>query len=106
MSYPPTRCASSSAVDGVVAVQRDSLEQPQTDVTPQFLGATNIYPQLGGRDRAGQGVIVGVLDTGITPQHPSFRDTGLPLLPAARSRASSATAATRSSARRQPATTS
>ena len=68
MKLPANQVRKVLGVDGVVAVQRDSLEQPQTDVTPQFLGATNIYPQLGGRARAGQGVTVGILDTGITPQ--------------------------------------
>ena len=81
MKLPANQVRKVLGVDGVVAVQRDSLEQPQTDVTPQFLGATNIYPQLGGRARAGKGVTVGILDTGITPQHPSFRDTGLPAPP-------------------------
>jgi subtilisin family serine protease len=66
------------AVDGVVAVQRDSIERPQTDATPQFIGAAGVWPSLGGADRAGAGVTVGVLDTGIWPEHPSFRDTGLP----------------------------
>jgi subtilisin family serine protease len=83
MKLPANQVGKVLGVDGVVAVQRDSLEQPLTDVTPQFLGATNIYPQLGGRARAGQGVTVGILDTGITPQHPSFRDTGLPAAPGA-----------------------
>src|SRR4051794_12236502 len=77
MTLPANQVRKVLSVDGVVAVQRDRLEDPLTGVTPGFLGATNVYPQLGGRDRAGQGVIVGVLDTGITPQHPSFRDTGL-----------------------------
>jgi subtilisin family serine protease len=81
MRLPANQVRKVLSVNGVVAVQRDGLEQPQTDVTPQFLGATNVYPQLGGRARAGKGVVVGVLDTGITPQHPSFRDTGLPAAP-------------------------
>jgi subtilisin family serine protease len=81
MTLPANQVRKVLSVDGVVAVQRDTLEHPLTDVTPQFLGATNVYPQLGGRDRAGQGVVVGVLDTGITPQHPSFRDSGLPAPP-------------------------
>jgi Subtilase family/PA domain/Fibronectin type-III domain len=65
-------------VDGVVAVQRDSIRQPLTDATPQFLGATDVWPSLGGSVHAGENVTVGVLDTGIWPEHQSFRDTGLP----------------------------
>ena len=67
MKLPANQVRKVLGVDGVVAVQRDSLEQPQTDVTPQFLGATNIYPQLGGRAHAGEDVTVGILDTGIRP---------------------------------------
>ena len=70
-------------VDGVVAVQKDTLEQPQTSVTPEFIGATNVWPALGGRDNAASDVVVGVIDSGIWPEHPSFADNGLPAPPAA-----------------------
>ena len=97
-------------VDGVVAVQKDTLEQPQTSVTPEFIGATNVWPALGGRDNAASDVVVGVIDTGIWPEHPSFADNGLPAPPVGRSAspaASSATAPTsRTSVRRSRATTS
>jgi subtilisin family serine protease len=64
-------------VRGVAAVQHDALRQLQTDATPQFVGATQVWPSLGGRHRAGEGVIVGVLDSGIWPNHPSFADPGI-----------------------------
>jgi subtilisin family serine protease len=69
---------------GVVAVQRDSLRQPQTDSSPEFIGAPTIYGQLGQTaSDAGKGVIVGVLDSGAWPEHPSYRDPGnLPAPPA------------------------
>jgi hypothetical protein len=78
---PANRVAELLAVPGVVAVQRDALEQPQTSVTPAFVGATEVWPTLGGRDRAASNVIVGMIDTGIWPEHPSFADRGLPPAP-------------------------
>ncbi|HYN29965.1 MAG TPA: S8 family serine peptidase, partial [Dermatophilaceae bacterium] len=65
------------AVDGVVAVQSDTLGQLQTDASPQFVGATTVWPSLGGSSTAGEGVIVGVLDSGIWPEHPSLADPGI-----------------------------
>ena len=37
-----------------------------------------MWPDLGGQSQAGEGQIVGVLDTGIWPEHPMLRDTGMP----------------------------
>jgi subtilisin family serine protease len=67
------------ATRGVVSVERDSLSQPTTDNTPTFLGLNaggGIWSQLGGQASAGEDVIIGVVDTGIWPEHPSFADTG------------------------------
>ena len=43
-----------------------------------FIGADKVWPSLGGRDKAGQGVIIGVIDTGIWPEHPMLKDNGIP----------------------------
>ena len=64
-------------VPGVAAVQADTLEQTLTDASPAYIGATTVWPSLGGSTRAGQGVIVGVLDSGVWPEHPSFADNGI-----------------------------
>jgi hypothetical protein len=64
-------------VAGVAAVQRDTLEQPADDNT-SFIGATTVWPSLGGQDKAGSNVIVGVIDTGIWPEHPMVADKSLP----------------------------
>lgn len=77
MQVPANRIADLLRVPGVVAVQRDKLEQPQTDTTPHFLGADQVWPTLGGQTHAGENVLVGVLDTGIWPEHPSFADNGI-----------------------------
>jgi len=77
MTLPANQIGDLLSVDGVVAVQPDFLEQPLTDVTPAFLGADQVWPSLGGPVKAGEGVIVGVLDTGVWPEHPSLADHGL-----------------------------
>ena len=96
-------------VPGVAAVQKDTLNQPQDDNT-SFIGATTVWPSLGGSANAGSNVVVGVIDTGVWPENPFFVDHGLPAPRSAGGlvrTASSATAATwRTSARRSPATTS
>lgn len=68
-------------IPGVVAVQADHLNQPLTDSSPAFIGAPTIYNALGSSTTAGSGVIVGVLDSGAWPEHPSFADPGLPAPP-------------------------
>ena len=64
-------------VAGVVAVTEDTLLQPDTSSTPTFLGLDRedgLWDQLGGVGSAGEDVIVGIVDTGIWPEHPSFSD--------------------------------
>jgi len=61
-------------LDGVTGIYLDQLMQPDTEVSPGFIGAPALWNQLGGQGSAGEGTIVGVLDTGIWPEHPSFSD--------------------------------
>ncbi len=63
-----------SRLPGVVRIYRDRLEQITTDTSPGFIGADVLWEALGGQENAGEGIIVGVLDTGIWPEHPSFSD--------------------------------
>ncbi len=79
MTLPESQIARLRQVPGVVDVQLDELRKPLTDRSPYFIGADVIWkalaadPTLGD---GGQGVIVGVIDTGIWPEHPSFADDG------------------------------
>ncbi|MEN8239233.1 MAG: S8 family peptidase [Actinomycetota bacterium] len=61
--------------DDVLAVYPDELRQPTTDSSPSFLRLDDpIGPWAAGLD--GEGVVIGVIDTGIWPEHPSFHDDG------------------------------
>lgn len=60
---------------GVKKVLEDQWRQLDTDSSPAFLGLTGpAAPFQTGID--GEGVIVGVIDSGIWPEHPSFADDG------------------------------
>ena len=60
---------------GVVSVKRDELRQKTTDTSPSFLG---LEGKKGVWDKGidGEDVVIGVIDTGIWPEHPSFADDG------------------------------
>jgi subtilisin family serine protease len=73
----PAQAAKLQAQPGVVSVQPDELHYPMTDNSPDFLnidGENELWAQLGGQRNAGEDVIIGVIDTGIWPEHPSFSD--------------------------------
>lgn len=71
-----------AAIDGVVAVSPDEKKSLDTSSTPDFLGLTasgGLWEQLGGvggkkNDGPGEGVVVGIVDSGIWPEHPSVSD--------------------------------
>lgn len=72
-----SQAAKLSTNSAVVAVERDELKQVTTDTSPTFLGLNapgGLWEDLGGQGAAGEDVIIGVIDTGIWPEHPSFSD--------------------------------
>lgn len=68
---------------GVVAVTPDKLHEVDTSSTPTFLGLTDpggLWAQLGGPTGtrtvagAGEGIVIGVVDSGVWPESKSFSD--------------------------------
>ena len=84
VTVPDDSITAVAKLPGVAAVYPDTVEKVQTDTSPAFLGAPTVWGNLGGQESSGEGVIVGVLDTGIWPEHPSFSDpdpSGKPYAP-------------------------
>lgn len=64
----------------VYGVYPDFVRHPDAQTSTDFLGLGDdrkgkggVWQQTGGVDKAGEGVVVGVIDTGIAPEHPSFQ---------------------------------
>ncbi|GMJ01524.1 subtilisin-like serine protease 3 [Hibiscus trionum] len=58
---------------GVKSVEKDWKVRRLTTHTPQFLGLpTGVWPTGGGCERAGEDIVIGFVDSGIYPHHPSF----------------------------------
>lgn len=61
---------------GVVHIWKNEIHELDTISTPDFLGLTGKdgvwNDKFGGQEHAGEGVIVGVVDSGIWPENPAF----------------------------------
>ncbi len=70
------QAAALAADSRVLAVVKDELLHVQAAVpSTDFLGLSGdggVWSETGGVDSAGEGVVVGVIDTGVAPENPSF----------------------------------
>lgn len=71
------QAAELAARKDVVAVVPNELKQIQAtpEYGTEFLGLDGeggVWEQLGGAESVGEGVVVGILDTGVAPENPSF----------------------------------
>jgi subtilisin family serine protease len=72
-----SEAAAVAKLPGVAGVQKDFVRQPLTDAGPQWIGAPAVWAGSGGPSATkGEGVVVGVIDTGVNFTHPSFADVG------------------------------
>ncbi len=61
----------------VLNVQADTMQQPTTSYTPSFLGldkAAGLWAKVGGKQFAGEGMIIAMVDSGVWPEDLSFAD--------------------------------
>lgn len=74
-----TEASTLRGLAGVADVQKEYVREVQTDVGPAWIGAPGVWSgaTTGGlAGTKGERVVVGVIDTGINHDHPSFADVG------------------------------
>jgi subtilisin family serine protease len=73
---PADRVKELATLPGVEAVYPDELLTLDTNRSVEFIGAPALWSKVGGEGSAGEGTIVGIIDSGIWPEHPSLADDG------------------------------
>ena len=63
-----------ASTPGVLAVSKDELRQLNTSSTPDFLGLTGRDGFWRENSAKGEDVVIGIVDSGIWPEHKSFSD--------------------------------
>jgi subtilisin family serine protease len=74
------QAAKLSTTKGVEAIVPDEIRHPVAVPSTEFLGLEGeggVWESVGGVDAAGAGTVVGVIDTGIAPENPSFAGEAL-----------------------------
>jgi subtilisin family serine protease len=66
-----------SSLNSVAFIERERMEQMDTDTGPIHIGATQVWEGEGPTAvNMGEGVIIGVIDSGVNSDHDSFADVG------------------------------
>ena len=69
----PAQAQRLAQMPGVLSVQKDETRRMDTASTPAFLGLTGPTGFWATKAK-GEGVVIGMIDSGIWPEHPSFSD--------------------------------
>ncbi|HTS62421.1 MAG TPA: S8 family serine peptidase [Candidatus Acidoferrales bacterium] len=77
VSTTPDRIAELRAMPEVLDVVRLPLMHPLLNRATQLMNAPAAWSALGGQGSAGQGMKIGILDSGIDQTHPAFQDQSL-----------------------------
>ncbi|PKA50651.1 Subtilisin-like protease SDD1 [Apostasia shenzhenica] len=69
----PSQAKLLESASGVLRVERDPGLKKMTTYTPDLLGLpAGAWEEEGGAEMAGEGIVIGVVDSGIDPSHASF----------------------------------
>ncbi|XP_008787169.2 subtilisin-like protease 4 [Phoenix dactylifera] len=77
----PQEVKAMEAKKGFLYAYPDQVHPLATTYTHKFLGLSNWTSGIWSNTFFGEGIVIGVLDTGILPRHPSFHDRGMPPKP-------------------------
>ena len=77
LSIPADSLRDLAAVPGVAAIHPVREYSPTLDASNPAMGAPAFWAALGGDDRAGAGMKVGIIDTGVDFSNPMFSDAAL-----------------------------
>src|SRR5438477_2150781 len=77
VTIPDEDAATLSTLSGVKKVYQVEEYQADLDRALPIHHVPDAWARIGGQDKAGAGVKIAMLDTGITPDHPGFQDPAL-----------------------------
>ena len=77
VNIPDSEASALSSLPGVKRVYPVHLYKMQLDHALPIHHVPDAWARIGGKDKAGAGIKIGILDTGVSPNHPAFQDTTL-----------------------------
>jgi uncharacterized protein (TIGR03437 family) len=77
VSAPPERVAELAAIPGVLGVRPMRVMHMELNKATQLMNAPTAWNLVGGQSKAGAGIKIAILDTGIDQNHPAFQDSSL-----------------------------